>query len=453
MKPRFLTLLVGCSLVAAIMMSSCSVNVARREYFGYRPVYAAAPAPQTAQQLNEQNVNVLPNDSAQQNAQWQNPLAGQSQQGVPSAPVVYVPVITPWYDVSYSAAVGAYWSPRRSSFLSFGGSSWGMSLGWGSSWNSWDYYSPSWSFGGGYSCPSYRYNPFFGNAYGFPRYDTWSGYPRNTVVNSYNNYYNNYYNGSNGGTQAVAPQQRFRDFGVQRPYNNGNAPSQLPPNVVNINNQPTGANPSGQSRIPTYTVGTQLGSGTRKQAFPQGNNTTPDNAASILEARNGASSIMPVKPMNPYNPSGGARNRHDGNANAGANMGVNNGSVQQDMYRQEQAQRQQDMQRQVQALARQQEQQRQSQALARQQEQMQHQQERQVQAGGWFNGNNGGGASRQQERQESRQETRQPERQSEMRGGGFGTATGSSSPKQSNEHSQPQSNPNSNSQSTGGRIR
>lgn len=182
-------------ITTSLYLVSCVVGQqSRQDYFGYRNTAPRA----VAVEPEEEQYNT-------ESTGWQNPMTATTG-------IRYVPVITPWYDNigMYGGVYSTGFYLRRYgwSSLAWGGAPWGLGWDWGLYFSPYysDFVAPfGWnSFGFGYSCPWYNYNPYRGWYYR-------PGIYHSTVI------YNNYPSSD----QPSIRTRQMRDFGVQRPYMTG----------------------------------------------------------------------------------------------------------------------------------------------------------------------------------------------------------------------------------------
>lgn len=180
-------------VVCLFGLTSCSLNVGRREYFGYR----------------QARVTVVESTIASTDTVL---ATGNAQFDVPR--VSYVPVIVPWYDnISlYGGFASSFGYPHFGAYASVG---FGL--------NTYSVGSP-WFYDMYYS--RYSHNAFTGgnrrnynrNRYYYDNLRNWGYAPGSSQ--------NYYYYSSNAAPQSTLPStptkrsMALRDFGVQRPYNN-----------------------------------------------------------------------------------------------------------------------------------------------------------------------------------------------------------------------------------------
>jgi hypothetical protein len=271
------------AIVWATLLTACSGNVAREQYFGYRSgttsqEHAAYPtlfggnrdanrdvildghrgsrrnAPPTLSQVGSSSVvNDVPQSTghhelsrqhelSQHELSWQNPFS------VNVDDVDFMPVIEPWYDnapinsnfadISWqNDVIAARWGGHRGWRRPWGWSAWSWRRPWG--WNAW-----SWRRPWGWNAWSWRRPRVFFNFYVNNPWDGWS----NGWSNGWNPNWSNAWNAPVHSTRIVnvytsntpniqcpqtntwnapqfipqepqVPQGTLRNFGQQRPYN------------------------------------------------------------------------------------------------------------------------------------------------------------------------------------------------------------------------------------------
>jgi hypothetical protein len=259
---------LGAISALSLATSSCtSVYGTRRDYFGYRNTL---PQTQTLDGQQQAQNGDWSNPYAQNGQNGQNMQNGQNIQNAAQTQVVFVPVITPWYNqVSFYGGFSNRWI-RPLGWNAWGTGVWadpwgfntfstfGVGVGFGSfnrwnrwnNWAAWDSWNGGWGggwgggwnngWGGGWNggwgdpwafnsfnswyCPSYvggwggwgaAFNPYFGYSGFRPNRGGWWGNNINSINNA------NGWNGVNAdaNTRAVP----LRDYGVQRQYTASNA--------------------------------------------------------------------------------------------------------------------------------------------------------------------------------------------------------------------------------------